>query len=126
MEIHNSTLPYYLENETKSFMSNFRDIDDIFWGFITDFDIFSDNKNQTKIWPQFYLERDIMNYYENEYKIFKKNMKNYINIFLLSEMFFYRSTDTDGYYPKKIFEYYFFIISTNIQHIFLIFIIKST
>ena len=62
-------------------MSNFRDIHSVFSDFITDFDIFSDEENETKKWPQFYLERDITNYYENEYKLFKNDMNTYINIF---------------------------------------------
>ena len=30
METHDSTVPYYLESKTKSFMSDFRDVSDIF------------------------------------------------------------------------------------------------
>ena len=82
MEFHNSTVPYYLESKTKTFMSDFRDINDIFSDFIIDFDIFSDDEAETKNWPQFYLERDIKNFYENEYKLFKNGMNTYINIFL--------------------------------------------
>ena len=81
METHDSTVPYYLERKTKKFMSNFRDIHSVFSDFITDFDIFSGDENETKKWPQFYLERDITNYYENEYKLFKNDMNTYINIF---------------------------------------------
>ena len=65
METHYSTVPYYLESKTKKFMSNFRDINDVFSDFIIDFDIFSDDGTETKNWPQFYLERYIINYYEN-------------------------------------------------------------
>ena len=61
MEIHKSTVPYYLERKTKRCMSDFIDIGDIFTDFIIDFDIFSDDENETKNWPQFYLERDIKN-----------------------------------------------------------------
>ena len=63
-------------------MSNFRDVHNVFSDFITDFDIFSDDETETKKWPRFYLERDIINYYENEYKLFKNDMNTYINIFL--------------------------------------------
>ena len=84
MEIHDSTVPYYLESNTKRVMSDFRDIDDIFLDFITGFDIFSDDETETKNWPQFYLERDIINYYENEYKLFKNDMNTYINIFYVN------------------------------------------
>ena len=59
METHDSTVPYYLENKTKKFMSNFRDICDVFSDFTIDFDIFSDDEIETKNWPQFSLERDI-------------------------------------------------------------------
>ena len=58
METHDSTVPYYLERKTKKFMSNFRDAHSVFSDFITDFDIFSDDENETKKWPQFYLERN--------------------------------------------------------------------
>ena len=81
MEIHNSTVPYYLERKTKRFMYDFRDIGDIFTDFIIDFDIFSDYENETKNWPQFYLERDIKTHYENEYRLFKNEMNTRINIF---------------------------------------------
>ena len=81
METHNSTLPYYLETKTKSFMSNFRDIGDIFTDFIIDFDIFSDEETETQNWPQFYPERDVKYYYKNEYELFKNEMNTYINIF---------------------------------------------
>ena len=64
MEIHDSIVPYYLESKTKSFMSDFRDMYDMFLDVITDFDIFSDNETETKNWSQYYLERDITNYYE--------------------------------------------------------------
>ena len=37
METNNSTLPYYLERNTKRFMSDFIDIGDIFTDFIIDF-----------------------------------------------------------------------------------------
>ena len=84
MENHESTAPYYLESKTKKFMSNFRDINIAFSDFIIDFDIFSDNETETKNWPQFYLERDIINYYENEYKLFKNDMNTYINIFYVN------------------------------------------
>ena len=68
METHDSTVLCYLEIKTKkfmsNFMSNFRYIHKVFSDFITDFDIFSDDENETKKGPQFYLERDIKNYYE--------------------------------------------------------------
>ena len=48
MEIHRSTVPYYLERKTKRFLSDFRDIGDIFTDFIIDFDTFSDDENETK------------------------------------------------------------------------------
>ena len=75
----NSTLLF--RKQTKKFMSDFRDIHSVFSDFITDFGIFSDDENETKKGPQFYLERDIKNYYENEYKLFKNDMNTYINIF---------------------------------------------
>ena len=81
METHDSTVPYHLESKTKKFMSNFGDIHDILSDFIIDFDIFSDDETETKNWPQFQLERDIINYYENEYKLFKNDMNTYINVF---------------------------------------------
>ena len=81
METHDSTASYYLESKTKKFMSNFRDINDVFSDFIIDFDIYSDAKTETKNWPQFYLEREIINYYENEYELFKNDVNTYINIF---------------------------------------------
>ena len=59
-------------------MSNFRDICDVFSDFTIDFDIFSDDESETKKWPQFYLEKDVINYYENEYKLFKNDMNTYI------------------------------------------------
>ena len=62
METHDSTVLYYLEIKTKKFMSNFRDICDTFSDYTIDFDIFSDDETETKNWPQFYLERDIINY----------------------------------------------------------------
>ena len=62
-------------------MSDFIDIHSEFSDAITDFDIFSDDENEAKKWPQFYIERDIKNYYENEYKLFKNDMNTYINIF---------------------------------------------
>ena len=65
-------------------MSDFRDIHSVFSDFITDFDIFSDDENETKKCPQFYLERDIRNYYENEYILFKNDMNTYINIFYVN------------------------------------------
>ena len=82
METHDSTVPCYLEIKTKSVMSNFRDICDVFSDFTIDFDIFSDDEAATKNWAQFYLERDIINHYENEYKLFKNDMNTYINTFL--------------------------------------------
>ena len=45
-------------------MSVFRYIDAIFSDFIIDFDIFSDDENETKNRPQYYLERDIKIHYE--------------------------------------------------------------
>ena len=84
METHNSTLPYYLESKTKKFMSNLRDISDVFSDFTIDFDIFSDDETETKNWSEFYLERDRINYYENEYKLFKNDMNTYINIFYVN------------------------------------------
>ena len=84
METRDWTVPYYLESKTKKFMSNFRDINIAFSDFIIDFDIFSDNETETKNWPQFYLERDIINCYENEYKLFKNDMNTYINIFYVN------------------------------------------
>ena len=84
METHDSAVPYYLESKTKKFMSNFRDINDVFADFTIDFDIFSDDETKTKNWSQFYLERDIINYYENEYKLFKNDMNTYINIFYVN------------------------------------------
>ena len=66
METHDSTIHYYLEINTKKFTSNFRYIDRVFLDFIIDFDIFSHDENQTKIRPQFYLEQEIINNYENE------------------------------------------------------------
>ena len=84
METHDSTVPYYLESKTKKFMSNFRDICDVFSDFTIDFDIFSHDETETKNWAQFYLERDIINYYENEYKLFKNDMNTYINIFYMN------------------------------------------
>ena len=57
-------------------MSNFRDMCDVFSDFTFDFDIFSDDETETKNWPQFYLERDIKNYYENEYNLFKNEMQH--------------------------------------------------
>ena len=65
-------------------MSDFIDIGDIFTDFIIDFDIFSDDETETKNWPQFYMEHDIINYYENEYKLFKNDMNTYINIFYMN------------------------------------------
>ena len=82
METHDSIVPYYLESKTKK--SNFRDINIAFSDFVIDFDIFSDDETETKNWPQFYLERDIINYYENEYKLFKNDMNTYINIFYVN------------------------------------------
>ena len=84
METHDSTVHYYLESKTKQFMSNSRDINYIFLDFTTDFDIFSDDESKTKKWPQFYLERDIINYYENEYKLFKNGMNTYVNTFYVN------------------------------------------
>ena len=81
METHDSTVPYYLESKTKKFMSNFRDIRDVFSDFTIDFDIFSDDETETKNWPQYYLEIEIINYFENEYELFKNDMNTYINIF---------------------------------------------
>ena len=81
METHDSTVPYYLESK-KKFMSNFRDINIAFSDFIIDFDIFSDDENETKKYSQFSLERDIINHYENEYKLFKNDMNTCINTFL--------------------------------------------
>ena len=78
METHDSTVHYYLESKTKKFMSNFRDICDVFSDFTID--IFSDNGTETENWAQFYLERDIISYYENEYKLLKNDMNTYINI----------------------------------------------
>ena len=65
-------------------MSNFRYIHRVFSDFIIDFDILSDDKNETKKWPQFSLERYIINNYENEYKLFKNDMNTYINIFYVN------------------------------------------
>ena len=65
-------------------MSNFRDIHSVFSDFIIDFDIFSDDETETKNCPQFYLERDIINCYENEYKLFENDMNTYINIFYVN------------------------------------------
>ena len=81
MEFHKSTVQYYLERKTKRFMSDFIDIGDIFTDFIIDFDMFSDDENETKNWPQFYLERDTKKYYMNEYNLFKNEMNTRINIF---------------------------------------------
>ena len=84
METHDSTVPYYLESKAKKFMSNLRDISDVFSDFTIDFDIFSDDETETKNWAQFYLERDIINCYENDYKLFKNDMNTYINIFYVN------------------------------------------
>ena len=84
METHDSTVPYYLESKTKKFISNFRDICDVFSDITIDFDIFSDDETETKNWAQFFLERYIINCYENEYKLFKNDMNTYINIFYVN------------------------------------------
>ena len=82
METHDSTVLYYLEIKTKKLMSNFRYIHRVFSDFIIDFDIFSDDENETKKWPQFSLEKDIIINYENEYKLFKNDMNTCMNTFL--------------------------------------------
>ena len=48
METHDSTVLYYLEIKTKKIMYNFRYIHRVFSDFIIDFDIFSDDENETK------------------------------------------------------------------------------
>ena len=82
METHDSTIHYYLEINTKKFTSNFKYINRVFLDFIIDFDIFSHDENETKKRPQFYLEQEIINNYENEYELFKNDMNTYINTFL--------------------------------------------
>ena len=84
METHDSTIHYYLEINTKKFTSNFRYIDRVFLDFIIDFDIFSHDENENKKRAQFYLEQEIINNYENEYKLFKNDMNTYINIFYVN------------------------------------------
>ena len=53
METHDSTVPYYLESKTKKFMSNFRDINDVFSKIIIDLIYFQMMKPKLKIGRNF-------------------------------------------------------------------------
>ena len=53
MEIHNSTVPYYFELKKKRFMSDFRDVGDIFTDFIIDLIYFQMMKTKLKIGHNF-------------------------------------------------------------------------